>query len=75
MADYSRYRTKTLEKMRDRAWEKYHAETIKSPGGWGDGMRLSRLPLLKGWEQAKKRYEAIVLELKRRKGNGELDKP
>lgn len=70
MADYSRYRTETLKKMRDRAWEKYYAETQKSPGGWGDGMRLSRLPMLKSWERAKGRYEAIDRELKRRKEHG-----
>lgn len=26
MADYSRYKTSTLEKMRDVAWEKYRSE-------------------------------------------------
>ena len=44
MADYSRYRTETLKKMREAAWEKYYAEAEKPAGNWGDGMRLSKLP-------------------------------
>ena len=46
MPDYSRYKTETLEKMKDKAWEKYHEETLKSQGNWGDGMRLAKLPTL-----------------------------
>lgn len=36
MADYSRYKTETLVKMRDRAYEKYCAETTKPQGNWGE---------------------------------------
>lgn len=71
MADYSRYKTETLEKMRSAAWEKYYAETTKPCGNWGDGMRLSKLPEHKAWERAKERYEAICAELKRRKAAAE----
>ena len=66
MADYSRYKTETLEKMRSAAWEKYYSETIKPSGNWGDGMRLSKLPEHKAWEKAKQRYDAICAELERR---------
>lgn len=67
MADYSRYKTETLEKMRLSAWEKYYSETIKPCGNWGDGMRLSKLPEHKAWEKAKQRYDAICAELERRR--------
>ena len=67
MADYSRYKTETLEKMRNTAWEKYHAETVKPSGNSGHGMRLAKLPQCKAWERAKERYEAICEELKKRK--------
>ena len=67
MADYSRYRTETLEKMRSAAREKYYNETMKSGGNWGDGMRLSKLPKHTAWEKAKQQYEAICAELERRK--------
>lgn len=67
MADYSRYKTKTLEKMRSAAWDKYYSETTKPCGNWGDGMRLSKLPEHKAWEKAKQRYDAICAELERRK--------
>lgn len=67
MADYSRYKTETLEKMRDKAWEKYHAETSKPHGNWGDGMRLAKLPSLSSWEKARERYDGICKELERRK--------
>lgn len=70
MADYKRYRTETLKKMRSAAWEKYRTETEKSAGGWGDGMRLSKLPQLRAWERARERYEAIEEELKRRRRDG-----
>lgn len=66
MADYSRYKTETLKKMRDRAYEKYCVETSKSIGNWGDGMRLSKLPTASAWEKAGERYYAICEELKRR---------
>lgn len=66
MADYSRYKTETLLKMKDTAWEKYVAETEKTSGGWGDGMRLSKLPKLSSWERARSRYYGIVAELKNR---------
>jgi len=67
MPDYSRYRTETLEKMKTAAWEKYQAETAKPCGGWGDGMRLAKLPQLKAWERARERYEAICTELDNRR--------
>lgn len=67
MADYSRYKTETLEKMRLAAWDKYYSETIKPSGNWGDGMRLAKLPEHKTWEKARKRYEAICAELDKRK--------
>lgn len=71
MANYSRYKTGTLEKMREAAWEKYRAETSKPAGNWGDGMRLAKLPSLKAWEKSKERYEAICAELEKRKREGE----
>lgn len=67
MADYSRYKTATLEKMRQRAWEKYSAETQKPLGNWGDGMRHAKLPQLTAWERARERYDAICAELDKRK--------
>lgn len=70
MADYSRYKTATLEKMRDAAWEKYRAETEKPGEGWGAGMRKACLCDNKAWEQARERYAAICAELERRKGHG-----
>lgn len=66
MANYSRYKTTTLEKMREAAWEKYWAETVKPGGNWGDGMRLAKLPRNRAWELSKERYEAISEELKKR---------
>lgn len=65
--DYRRYKTETLEKMRDRAWEKYKKETEKSCGNWGDGMRLAKLPQCKAWDKAREKYYGIVEELARRK--------
>ena len=65
--DYSRYKTETLEKMKEKAWEKYHAETLKSCGEWGDGMRLAKLPTLSAWEKARERYYGICEELEKRK--------
>lgn len=67
MPSYSRYKTETLERMRVAAWEKYRTETSKSHGGWGDGVRLARLPQLKAWEKAKERYEAICAEIEKRR--------
>ena len=66
MADYSRYKTETLLCMKERAWQKYYVETIKSGEGWGAGMRKSRLCDYKAWERAKERYDASCQELKRR---------
>jgi len=71
MADYSRYKTATLVKMRDAAEEKYRAETEKPGEGWGAGMRKARLCDNKAWERAKERYEAICAELERRKEHGD----
>lgn len=66
MVDYTKYKTETLIKMRDRAWEKYYNLTIKPTGNWGDGMRLSKLPQNKEWERAKERFDSIEKELKKR---------
>lgn len=71
MADYSRYKTSTLEKMRDVAWEKYRSETEKPGDGWGAGMRKARLCDNKAWERARERYAAICSELERRKKHGD----
>lgn len=70
MADYTRYKTATLKKMLDSAWEKYYVETSKPLGNWGDGMRLAKLPEGKAYERARERYYAIVAELDRRKKEG-----
>jgi hypothetical protein len=67
MADYSRYKTETLNKMREKAYEKYYAETIKPCGNWGDGMRLSKLRSISAWEKAANRLNEIDAELERRK--------
>ena len=40
------YSLATLEKMREKASEKYCKETVKPHGNWGDGMWLSKLPSL-----------------------------
>lgn len=66
MANYSRYKTATLQKMRETAWKKYVAETQKPLGNWGDGMRLSKLPQGKAWEKAREKYYAICAELEKR---------
>lgn len=66
MADYTRYKTETLKKMRERAYNAYYAATTKPCGNWGDGMRLAKLPSLASWERAKARYDAICAELNRR---------
>lgn len=68
MADYSRYKTETLLKMKDKAYDKYCEATMNPVGNWGDGMRLSKLPSISSWEHAKERYDAICEELERRKG-------
>lgn len=52
MADYSRYKLETLQKMRERAQEKYEQEVMKPAGNWGDGMRLAKLPSIAGYERA-----------------------
>ncbi len=67
MADYGRYKTETLERMREAAWEKYSAEASKPAGSWGDGMRLAKLPQCKAWERARERYIAICAELEKRR--------
>ena len=66
MADYSRYKTETLLRMKSRAESRYYELTMKSSGNWGDGMRLSKLPSLTAWERTRERLEAIKDELKRR---------
>lgn len=74
MADYSRYKTETLTKMKNAAWEKYYNLTIASNGNWGDGMRLSKLPQHKEWEKAKERYDNIEKELEKRENTKLNDK-
>ena len=39
--------------MSSAAWEKYYNLTITSSGNWGDGMRLSKLPQNRKWENEK----------------------
>ena len=68
MADYSRYKLETLKKMRERALEKYEQEVMRPIGNWGDGMRLSKLPSVAGYERAKERLDAIDKEIQRRFG-------
>ena len=72
MADYSRYKTETLERMREKAYDRYYDLTTRQSTAynWGNGMRLAKLPQEKAWERAKERYEAIEAELKLRKGQG-----
>lgn len=71
MQDYSRYKTETLKKMRDKAYERYCQENAKQQGNWGDGMRLTKLPMLSAWEKARARYMAMDAELKRRRENAD----
>ena len=73
MADYGRFKTETLKKMREKAYEKYCYETTKqsSADNWGNGMRLSRLPQEKAWEKARERLDAIDRELALRKERGD----
>ncbi len=73
MADYSRYKTETLKKMRESAYEKYCYETTKptSADNWGNGMRLAKLPQQKAWERARERLYAIDRELALRKERGD----
>ena len=53
------YSLATLEKMREKAYEKYYKETVKPHGHWGDGMRLSKLPSLSAWEKARTRLAEL----------------
>lgn len=68
MADYSRYKTETLQKMQNAAYEAYCRETMKKSRGdeWGAGMRLAKLPEHKAWDRARERYEGITAELDKR---------
>ena len=70
MADYSRYKIETLERMREKAYNRYYDLTTRqsTADNWGNGMRLAKLPQEKAWERAKERYEMIEAELKRRNG-------
>ena len=74
MADYSRFKTDTLKKMREKAYEKYCYETTKPTGAnnWGSGMRLAKLPQEKAWERARERLDAIDRELALRKERGDF---
>lgn len=67
MADYSRYKTKTLETMLDKAETKDIELTSKPIGNWGDGMRLSKLPSVTAWERNRERIEEIKKVLCERK--------
>ena len=69
MADYSRYKVETLQKMRERAQEKYEQEVMKPVGNWGDGMRLAKLPSITGYERAKERLDAINKAIQKREQN------
>lgn len=69
MADYSRYKTETLKKMRDKAWAKYEEEVNKPTDGWGSGFRKAHLCDYKGYERAQERYDAICAELQKRKND------
>lgn len=73
IADYSRYKTATLQKMREAAWKNYATETQKPLGNWGDGMRLSKLPQGKAWEKAREQYHAICAELEKREAEARND--
>ena len=53
------YSLKTLEKMREKAYEKYCKETVKPNGNWGDEMRISKLPSLAAWEKARERLAEL----------------
>lgn len=53
--------------MREKAWEKYKAETERPIGNWGDGYRLSKLPPIAKWERAHDRYYEVCAEIERRK--------
>ena len=53
------YSLATLEKMREKAYEKYYKETVKPHGHWGDGMRLSKLPSLSACEKARTRLAEL----------------
>lgn len=66
MADYSRYKTETLKRMKIAAKEKYEAETMRSGEVWGAGMRKAKLCDYKSWERARERYLAICNELEKR---------
>ena len=74
MADYSRFKTDTLKKMREKAYEKYCYETTKptSADNWGNGMRLAKLPQQKAWERSRERLDAIDRELALRKERGDF---
>lgn len=71
MADYTRYKTDTLKKMREKAYDNYIKEASKPAGNdWGAGMRRAKLPTFTAWEKAKARLDAIDAELKRRRMEG-----
>ncbi len=61
------YSLKTLEKMLERAKEKYDKETVMPHGNWGDGMRLSKLPSLRAWERARERVQELETAIAEKK--------
>ena len=58
------YSLATLEKMREKAYEKYCKETVKPNGNWGDEMRISKLPSLAAWEKARERLAECAIPTK-----------
>lgn len=60
---YARYSLETLLKWRDKADCDYVEETLKKQGGWGDGMRLSKLPTLARWNKLRDKLNALNDEI------------
>ena len=67
MAEYKRYKTETLLKMKRRAEEKDLELTMTPCGNWGDGMRLSKLHSISAWEKNRERLKEIKEELDSRR--------
>lgn len=67
MADYKRYKTETLLKMKQKAEERDFELTMKPHGNWGDGMRLSKLCSISAWEKNRERLDEINKELNSRR--------
>ena len=63
MADYSRYKTETLEKMCNAAFVDYYRVATRP---CGDGRNFLKSPAAKRLARLKERYEAISAELGKR---------